>query len=585
MATNSLAGSKGSSVKIPAPSGDLQYNFCKNPHCSNFGIEPDKAPPGSYSLGYAGKAFPVLKCNACGESPPMKSNLGIADEIQRLSAYLQDCPLTCPVETCSNHTVPVGTKKAYRSFGTTASGAKRYQCGVCHKTFSEAKSTQWQRDTHHNIDIFKFLVNKVPLSRIVSLLEISWSVLYNRIDFIHQQCLAFAADRERELQTLEIPKLYLAVDRQNYEVNWTERKDRRNIVLSAMASADNLTGYVFGVHPNFDFTLDNTQIEQNAIAIGDAALAAPFRKYARLWLQADYQKSVQASASKGRLVPSTLTGTIAAKYAQTAQRDDIEAFDSKTKEEKLPSYGCQVKAEYTMIAHFYFLRSLMGNVQKWRFFLDQESGIRSACLSGFKQEVANHTAEAFYVSIQKELTVDQKRRLKTAANQRILEEKKNHPTLSDSEIKLQLLKQQINAVTHLGSWKDKWVQHPFPSMSEPAKAMCWLTEHQGLDPDHQAWLYDKASLHAVDSFFQKIRRRMAMFERAIHSQGNHGRTWNGYAAYNPAMVVKLLDIFRVVHNYVDTRKDGKEVTTPAMRLGLAKAPIEYKSILYFSGKR
>ncbi len=48
---------------------------------------------------------------------------------------------------------------------------------------------------------------------------------------------------------------------------------------------------------------------------------------------------------------------------------------------------------------------------------------------------------------------------------------------------------------------------------------------------------------------------------------------------NPAMVVKMLEIFRVVHNYIDIRKDDKK--TPAMILGLAKAPLDYKNVLYF----
>ena len=57
------------------------------------------------------------------------------------------------------------------------------------------------------------------------------------------------------------------------------------------------------------------------------------------------------------------------------------------------------------------------------------------------------------------------------------------------------------------------------------------------------------------------------------------------------MIVKLLDIFRVVHNYIDITKEkqmvnGKEVNvkmTPAMRLGLAEAPIDYQDVIYFEG--
>ncbi len=28
----------------------------------------------------------------------------------------------------------------------------------------------------------------------------------------------------------------------------------------------------------------------------------------------------------------------------------------------------------------------------------------------------------------------------------------------------------------IGNWKDKWLLHPFPNMSEPEKAICYLTQ-------------------------------------------------------------------------------------------------------------
>jgi len=37
--------------------------------------------------------------------------------------------------------------------------------------------------------------------------------------------------------------------------------------------------------------------------------------------------------------------------------------------------------------------------------------------------------------------------------------------------------------------------------------MCYLTDIQGYDEDHLAWLYHKASLHAIDRFFPQVRRR------------------------------------------------------------------------------
>mgnify|MGYP000453320809 FL=1 len=90
------------------------------------------------------------------------------------------------------------------------------------------------------------------------------------------------------------------------------------------------------------------------------------------------------------------------------------------------------------------------------------------------------------------------------------------------------------------------------------------------------------SLHSVDTFFEKLRRRVYMLERPLHSASNDSRTWSRYAAYDPYNVVKMVEIFRVVHNYIDTSKEkGGEETTSAMRLGLAQAPVKYEDVLYF----
>ena len=571
--------------RIPVEVNGIQYNFCKNPKCSNFGVpaSQEKLPENNaYIIGRGGVDLPLLKCTCCGETPPLKSNQGIFEEVERLSAYLKiatDSPC-CSNAECSNHTIPVGTKRAYASFGTTASGAKRFRCNACNKTLTISKPTYRQVDTHHNIEIFKLLVNKVPLNRIINILDISWEVLYHRMNFIHKQCMAFVSNRENKLKDMPIDRLYLAIDRQDYEVNWTERKDKRNVILSAITSADNATGYVFGIHPNFDSTIDKQQIEIDSIIAQDNLRKNPFKKYARLWLESDYNKAHKQSSTykKSKRLMESIRDT----YNELSKREDIEVKEA-TITEKLPDYGVQVRAEYTMIGHFYFLKKMLGNVGKWRFFLDQESGIRSACLTAFKDEVANHKAEAFYVKIEKELTVDEKREFKAIAKRNFEDMREKFSHLSENQVKIEMLKQEIQSVLHLGKFQDSWVKHPFPSMAEANKAMCWLTEHNegDMDLNHKAWLYNKASLHGVDNFFQKVRRRMSMFERPIHSSSSAGRTWNGYGCYNPSHAVKMLEIFRVVHNYIDTKKEGGTKTTPAMRLGLADAPIDYKTVLYY----
>ena len=83
----------------------------------------------------------------------------------------------------------------------------------------------------------------------------------------------------------------------------------------------------------------------------------------------------------------------------------------------------------------------------------------------------------------------------------------------------------------------------------------------------------------VDSFFNQVHRRLSLLERPIHSKSNKGRIWNGYSSYNPGNVAEVLDIMRIIHNYILTGKDGK---TPAKRLGLAQAPLDYEDIICFT---
>ena len=49
-------------------------------------------------------------------------------------------------------------------------------------------------------------------------------------------------------------------------------------------------------------------------------------------------------------------------------------------------------------------------------------------------------------------------------------------------------------------------------------------------------------------------------------------------AYKPENLIKTLEIFRVYYNYC---KVGEDKKTPAMRLGLAEAPIKPEDILYY----
>lgn len=574
----------------------IQVNFCKNLQCKNFGIPADtkRQPKGpgaqdrgrdSYSVNshknLKGENVPALECDLCGQKPPIKSNAGVDEEMRRMLTYLDEVPTGCTDPKCPNHLVDVKAGKLYfQSFGTTKSGSRRYRCKLCETTFSIGLPTKQQREPHKNVQVFRLLVNKMPLKRISEAADISMPSMYDKIDFIHRQCVAFAKSRERQLlDGMPIKRLYLAVDRQDYLINWTDTKDKRNVILTSIGSADNTTGYVFGMHLNFDPLIDRNQVEADAIQIKDHELRKPFRKYARLWLRDDYAEALSEPVHYGRLHGASLDSEIESAYQEAVNRNDVEVSEVLDGTMKLPAVGMQVHSDYTMYGHFFFLKKLLPGVEKVRFFMDQESGIRAACIGAFYDEIRKGRCDAFYVRVNKLLTVDERKAALLKSRKEWIKLKKAHPDFSDSELKLHIIKDQMKKMRKIGTWEDRWLRHPFPGMSEPEKAVCYLTDMGQYDEDHIAWLYNKASLHAIDRFFMQARRRISLLERPIATPSAAGRKWFGYSPYNPAMVMKMLDIFRVFYNFVEAGKDGR---SPAMRLGLAKGSVSMEDIIYFA---
>jgi len=567
--------------RIPLKSGQIQVNFCKNPMCGNYGVAASQNGTGDNYHLTAGSRKPVAKliCKCCNEQFPIKSNVGINEEVNRIGVYLTpaDEP-TCPNELCNNHTVGIGVgKAAFQSFGKTKSGSPRYRCKSCKKSFSVKRATTGQKQPHKNKLIFKLLMNKSPFRRICEVADVGMATIYSKINFLHRQCSAFLAGRELQLMNKHLDRVYISTDRQEYVVNWTRRDDKRNVKLTAIGSADNHTGYVFGMHLNYDPSIDHDAIEAESLLDGGCKHA--FRRHARLWLERDYNESALRSRSKHSAAMG-LTGDIQDEYDQSIKRDDVEVSEVIGNANRLPAKGMQVHSDYTMYGHFFHLHKLLGNVDKVRFFLDQDSGIRAACLSAFQQEVLNRTCDAFYVRLNKDLTVDEKRRALRESRQLFKGVQANHPDLTENEVKLTLIKQRMANMQEIGKWKDRWLLHPFPNMSEPEKAICYLTDYGDYDEDHQAWLYNKASMHGIDCFFMQVRRRLSLLERPISSASSTARRWFGYSAYNPESIIKLLDIFRVYYNYCLA---GKDKQTPAMRVGLAKGVVPLEDIIYYSG--
>ena len=119
--------------------------------------------------------------------------------------------------------------------------------------------------------------------------------------------------------------------------------------------------------------------------------------------------------------------------------------------------------------------------------------------------------------------------------------------------------------------------HPYPTLNEPQKAVCWLTRDDDLHEDRVADLHLCSGIARVDNVSQKTRRLFNALERPIGTSSTHNKVWHGYAPYKPAMIEKYLTIFRTVNNFVFLGDDGR---TPAMRLGFTEEPLAYKDLLW-----
>lgn len=656
--TKSRPGKLNKKLRVPVEVDGIQVNHCKNPLCSNFQVPVKQGPRSSGSgtdrdpnyaiTGKTKKDAYVLnyKCKGCGEMFAAKSNIGVAAEYERISRYLKTNEPSCKNTACVNHAKGIESHpEAYWKAGKTDKGTPRFQCKSCRKTFSiQEKPVRRQVDTHMNIMLFKLLVNKTPLKRILEITELAKGTMYRRLDFIHEQCMKFVRDRERDLLTaaLRHERLYLSTDRQVYHVNWKSAKSRRNTQLIGIGTADNDSGYVFPLTVNYDNTQDREQVNQAAIAAGDLDKDFVFRDFAHYWLDDDYWKSREFSKKKEKeksaaswekeraerikalqevvreieerrnlkFKPEEIEAIFSSQTIDPVDRsilkeakEEIESFESENvlseiqkayhrvldridteiseyfdESRQLPVKGLQVHAEYTQYGHFFFLRNLLKLTGKVRFYMDQESGIRAAFMAAFGDRILNRTADGWYVRYLKDLIIDKKIEVASATKASVAAYMLQHPEATEKQAHLALIKESLGKMQTVGPWGDKWVIHPIGRIYEPEKAVCWLTDMGDYDIDHQANLFYKASMFGIDRFFMQARRRLSMIERPIKSASAAGRTWYGYSPYNPAMIQKMLDIFRVYYNYCLVGEKYKQ--TPAMRFGLAKGPVELKKILY-----
>lgn len=551
--------------RIPVAVDGIQVNVCREPSCENFGIEPEtkigsghrSKPRDKYRRVRAGPngAFLSLCCTVCSSVFGIKSNLAVAEEFRRLLNLNSDAASgACRTSTCQNFDRSVADDpSAYVKFGVTTAGSPRYRCTACKKTFSIAASpTHRLRHPEKSELIFRLLINKSPMRRICEVADIRPETLYQRIGYLHDRVMSFALKHEMPLRNGEPldRDLHIAMDCQDYVLNWGSQFDRRTTTLSALAVTENITGYAFIMSLGFDSAPDAQALDLEARSSGDYDREPAFRQHARVAL------------------PGELEEIRAGKVNLPGDSDGADAVEPLDPNQQLPALGVRVHKSYAFYANMMMLERLTRGARQLRLYSDFDAAIRGPLHFAFRERLLAGEVETFFVRIAKEQTVDKKKLLIARAEQILAKYRDTQPSLTEREAAIRMMAADYRAQRGAGTRPlSRWIQHPIPNMAEPSKQICYLSDRGAYSAGEVGALMFPASLHSVDRFQMQIRRRISLLERPILTASNLTRRWHGYSAYNPMVVSRLLDLFRVAYNF---SLPGADRRTPAMRMGLAK---------------
>lgn len=589
---------QASESRVPEKTSDnVDLNVCVNPTCQNFNISPSQSRKDPHYKLTDSRKESCIQCVSCKRFYLIKSNRAVSEEIDRLrykrvlsKVYRQD-GTACHNISCSQFGLYAETPSIhYRRRGVTQAGHPRFQCKACGKTFtrgSEKRKSHPLTKSYENDHLFRLLVNQTSINRALELSGLSPLSIYKKVDMFYERSVAFMNKRETRLKDLPIKHLRLSSDRQEYGVNWTNREDKRNVVLSAIGTADSYSSYVFGMEINFDPDVNLQQLTSSQQYRADQRLKEFNRACARIWTQSEQDKVKKAKSELSLQRQELLKSEFAARNLMlndesvAALMDEIEqessdATVSFNDAATLPENGALVRGKYTMCAHFRLLQELIGHADKLTFYLDQDPLINRAVLNAFAEQVEAGVCRAGYVRIGKGLTVDQ-RKYKVIISQKAVKTVMDRDGLDKEGAERQLIRDSLADPYEMNGSREVWFNNPINRIYECDKYVAVLTDAERLSEGKLVEFIYRASLHPIDNFFQMVRRRPSLLERPMHSQSNNGRVWTGKSAYNPAMVDKMLQILRVYYNFCLVGKDKK---TPAERLGLARGPVEIRKILY-----
>lgn len=583
-------------LRLPDRSGDVDVNFCRNPLCVQFGIEPYRydsrgrknTPPNASDHNVIGpRDSQSLRCNHCRTEHAIKNNLATAEELQRLKQrFLRTNQAhCCPNPQCFCHGLDMdGNPGLYQKHGTTAKGEQRYRCKGCGKTFSCGPPARRHQRAHVNGRVMELLVSRVPLARIARRTGISAPTLYDKIDFLYERCRAFLAERDGRIALLPKRRWQLSTDRQDVLVNWPRRSLRATIQVGILVTADRRSGYALAVHPQIDPDIDPQEQERLVVDNNDLAEKRHFRRFGRVWTQAEYERYLQpAIAARQRRAKRLQQAATAANLPPPDPNEFAgeREMDAPSEERQLPSRGAMVHIDVLQYAHALFVKDLIGPAHTTILHsVDEDAGLIGAVCSAWKEHIATGVAQLASVRFWKDATIDEKDAEAIVVARTLEPHLVAHPDLERWAVEEKLFAQDLRQVMAAPNWEKRlarsWIRYPFPTKAETRKEVRLITGGRGFDEDGIARAIRQASLHPADRVMMLFRAMLTGFERGVASPRRDRRIYSRYSFYNPLMLEKVTTIFRMHYNFMEPGADGE---TPAMRLGLARGRIYMRDLL------
>ena len=582
----------------------VQVNHCRTPGCANFGVPartkrgktgPSKDRDLRYAVISTSKGQePALRCKACNGKGAVRSNVAIAEEIERIADYARplEYRYACKNQGCANFGLSIGEhRERYRKCGHYKTPENPYyQCKACLRRVLVSHKAPRIRAANQALaaDVFSRIANKAPMRRTVVGAGLkSCRDYYTVFDFIHRRCRevngavtrAFLSGARRLPAHMDI-----AIDSQSLMVNWPRRVQRRTVEMTSCCSVDVGSRFILELDVNHDPRFDPFDVNHESAELGDMTRKEAFRKYARFWLAGDEMRSGRTGQRRmGRAAAEQAVGDIQDAFRAANAYEDVAEMEIVPGQGPLRDHmlrsGMLVKTGYRTLGHMFVLREILkgAGVERLQLCMDQHLSTISSFMCAFREQIAEGGAQGFLVRYAKDCTVDERERIYRETEKRMqrFARARNLEGMSKQELGFEMIRTALRAG---GLPESGWLRHPVPAAQEPGKEVRWITENPDMEVDDRARLYLAASLAPVDNVFQLTRRFLSALERPIDTaSGRWQQVWYGYAPYNPDMVQKYLDVFRAVNNFIHIGEDG---ATPAMRLGFADRPLAYADLLW-----